>query len=56
MDIALPAAAPAKISSVFNITDEVLRYLLVRVDRRSAKMAEKAKDAEDTKANEEKED
>ncbi len=28
----LPAAAPAKISTVLNITDEVLRYLLTKVD------------------------
>ena len=33
----LPAAAPAKISSVLNITEEVLRYLLVKVDERRAK-------------------
>ena len=37
-DVALPADAPAKISSVMNITDEVLRYLLVRVDERKAKL------------------
>ena len=33
----LPASAPAKISSVLNITDEVIRYLLVAVDERKAK-------------------
>ena len=32
--VQLPAAAPAKISSVLNITDEVIRYLLVKVDSR----------------------
>ncbi|MBR5647978.1 30S ribosomal protein S6 [Candidatus Saccharibacteria bacterium] len=32
IDLLLPAEAPAKISSVMNITDEVLRYLLVRAD------------------------
>lgn len=39
----LPAAAPAKISSTFNITDEVIRYLLVTVDERKVKMLEKQK-------------
>ena len=39
MDVELPAEAPAKLSSTLNITDEVLRYLLVRVDERKAKMA-----------------
>ena len=39
IDLSLPAEAPAKLSSVFNITDEVLRYLLVRVDERKAKFA-----------------
>ena len=38
-DVSLPAEAPAKISSAFNITEEVLRYLLVRVDERKAKFA-----------------
>lgn len=37
-DVSLPADAPAKISSTLNITDEVLRYLLVRVDERKAKL------------------
>ena len=35
-EIELPADAPAKLSSTLNITDEVLRYLLVRVDERKA--------------------
>lgn len=38
-EIELPADAPAKLSSTLNITDEVLRYLLVRVDERKAKLA-----------------
>ena len=38
-DVQLPVEAPAKISSSLNITDEVLRYLLVRVDERKAKFA-----------------
>jgi len=37
-DVTLPAEAPAKISSVLNITDESLRYLLVKVDERKAKL------------------
>ncbi len=36
-DIQLPADAPSKISSIYNITDEILRYLLVRTDERKAK-------------------
>ena len=39
IDLSLPAEAPAKISSTVNITDEILRYLLVRVDERKAKLA-----------------
>lgn len=39
LDVELPAEAPSKISSTLNITDEVLRYLLVRVDERKAKLA-----------------
>jgi len=42
-DIKLPANAPLKISSTFNITDEVLRYLLVTVDEKSRKALEEAK-------------
>ena len=40
-ELELPAAAPAKISSVLNITDEVLRYLLVTVDERKVKFEAK---------------
>lgn len=39
MDVKLPAAAPLKISNTLNITDEVLRYLLVKADER-AKLAD----------------
>lgn len=50
----LPAEAPAKISSVLNITDEVLRYMLTRVDERKAKLAarraERASQEEATEA------
>jgi small subunit ribosomal protein S6 len=51
-DVSLPAEAPAKISSAFNITEEVLRYLLVRVDERKAKFA--ARRAERQEGEEEK--
>ena len=44
--VELPAEAPAKISSVLNITDEVLRHLLVRVDERKAKLAARSKGEE----------
>jgi len=42
-DVNLPASAPLKISSTFNITDEILRYLLVTVDEKSHKAQEEAK-------------
>ena len=42
-DLNLPADAPAKISSTLNITDEVLRYLLVTVDEKGKKALEEAK-------------
>ena len=45
-DLQLPAEAPAKISSTFNITDEVLRYLLVKTDPRRAKAAALRKEEE----------
>ena len=54
-ELELPAEAPAKISSSLNITDEVLRYLLVTVDERKAKFeakrkarTEKTKDTEES--------
>lgn len=34
MDVELPTEAPVKISNTFNITDEVLRYLLVLTDEK----------------------
>ena len=42
-NVNLPAAAPAKISSVLNITDEVIRFLLVKADERKAKMEARRK-------------
>ena len=57
-DVSLPADAPAKISSVMNITDEVLRYLLVRADERRAKMeaSQKADASEEKEVKEETEE
>lgn len=43
MDVKLPATAPLKISNVLNITDEVLRYLLVSVDEKGRKAIEEDK-------------
>lgn len=49
MDVALPADAPLKISNTLNITDEVLRYLLVLVDEKGrAALAEEAKKASES--------
>ena len=46
-EVELPSEAPAKISSTLNISDEVIRYILVRTDeRRKAALAEKAAEAE----------
>jgi small subunit ribosomal protein S6 len=42
-DVLLPAEAPLKISNTLNITDEVLRYLLVKVDEKGRKALEEAK-------------
>jgi len=42
-DLSLPADALLKISNILNITDEVLRYLLVVVDAKSRKALEEAK-------------
>tara|TARA_Y100001970_G_C13748624_1_gene609846 strand:- start:228 stop:569 length:342 start_codon:yes stop_codon:yes gene_type:complete len=47
MDLELPAEAPLKISNTFNITDEVLRYLLVKADLKARKaLAEQAASAD----------
>ena len=53
-DVSLPSEAPAKISSTLNITDEVIRYLLVRADIRRAKLTEKVEEKEEAKETEEK--
>lgn len=57
MDVELPADAPLKISNTLNITDEVIRYLLVKVDPKGrAALAEQAKKAEASDDNETKEE
>ena len=45
-EIKLPSEAPLKISNVLNITDEVLRYLLVKADEKSRKAIAKEKERE----------
>jgi len=45
MDVTLPADAPLRISNTFNITDEVLRYLLVITDEKGRKALEEAKES-----------
>jgi len=52
MDVQLPADAPLKISNTLNITDEVLRYLLVKVDEKGRKALEEAKVNAETKEEE----
>ena len=55
-ELELPAQAPAKISSVLNITDEVIRYLLVAEDARKVKFeAKKALRRQNRVANEKEE-
>lgn len=54
MDVKLPHEAPLKISNTLNITDEVLRYLLVKVDEKGrALLAEDKKRASEKSENEE---
>lgn len=45
MDVKLPADAPARISSTLNITDEVLRYLLVTTDEKGRQALAEAKES-----------
>ena len=53
-EIELPAGAPNKISTVLNITDEILRYLLVVKDYTQEKLKAKraVKQQEETKEEE----
>lgn len=56
-DVKLPAEAPLKISNTLNITDEVLRYLLVSVDEKGraliAEDKKRASESNETTAKEE---
>lgn len=53
MEVKLPADAPLKISNTLNITEEVLRYLLVKVDEKGrAALAEAAAKKQDDDASE----
>lgn len=45
MDVSLPADAPLRISNTFNITDEVLRYLLVITDEKGRAALAEAKES-----------
>jgi small subunit ribosomal protein S6 len=54
-DLSLPADAPLKISNTLNITDEVLRYLLVTVDVKGRKALEEAKASASTNTTSERE-
>lgn len=42
-EVSLPSDAPLKISNTLNITDEVIRYLLVTVDEKGRRALEEAK-------------
>lgn len=55
-ELELPAQAPAKISSVLNITDEALRYLLVTVDERKIKAEAKKAARRNNRSEESKEE
>lgn len=52
MDLLLPSDAPLKISNTFNITDEVLRYLLVLTDEKGRKALAEAKADESAESEE----
>lgn len=58
-DLQLPAEAPNKLAAVMNITDEILRAMLVKTDARKARYEEylksKAAEAESTEDDAEKE-
>ena len=47
IDAKLPATAPLKISNTLNITDEILRYLLVKADERAEVSESEEKESED---------
>ena len=47
-DVELPAEAPLKISNTLNITDEVLRYLLVKVDHKARALLAESKKTDES--------
>ncbi len=54
LEVELPADAPLKISNTLNITDEVLRYLLVKVDEKGRRaLAEAAARRSDDESSDE---
>lgn len=53
MELDLPNDAPLKISNVFNITEEVLRYLLVKQDEKALKALAEQKASQNEEAKEE---
>lgn len=44
-ELSLPADAPAKIDSVLNITDDVIRHLIVKIDEKVEKVLAEEKKA-----------
>lgn len=52
-ELSLPADAPIKISNTLNIADEVIRYLLVKVDPKAKKALEEAQAKKDAAKEEE---
>lgn len=52
-EVALPADAPLKISNALNISDDVIRYLLVKVDEKGRKLMAEAKAREASRQTEE---
>jgi small subunit ribosomal protein S6 len=52
LEVELPSDAPLKISNTLNITDEVLRYLLVTVDHKGRKALAEQENAAKSRASE----
>lgn len=55
-EVSLPPEAPLKISNTLNITDEVIRYLLVTVDEKGRRALEEAKANASSENDDEKEE
>ncbi len=56
MNVSLPSEAPLKISSIFNISDEVIRYLLVTVDEKGLKALAEQEEAAKNRTSSDKDD